>query len=198
MSKISDYQFEQQVRDLQQQGKSIRKIAEILNKQIPTDDEPISEMAVSRWIRADKKQLPMIKVKSDSSSADIADTLTSTGVQASEDVNPYEETIKLINDCDYQIEILKKRIEKEALITVGDNKKNGNADPQGLLAQYISRKQSLLNDIASYQKDLSNYAKVKETLKIVYDVLKEVSPESYEQFKKEVRDRQGLTNMLKS
>ena len=196
MSKISDYQFEQQVRDLQQQGKSIRKIAEILNKQIPTDDEPISEMAVSRWIRADKKQLPMIKVKQEIS--DTADTLTSTGVQASEDVNPYEETIKLINDCDYQIEILKKRIEKEALITVGENKKNGNADPQGLLAQYISRKQSLLNDIASYQKDLSNYAKVKETLKIVYDVLKEVSPESYELFKNEVRDRQGLTNMLKS
>lgn len=197
MSKISDYQFEQQVRDLQAQGKSIRKIAEILNKQIPTDDEPISEMAVSRWLRADKKQLPMIKIETSRKEiADIADTLNSTGVQASEDVNPYEETIRLINDCDYQIEILKKRIEKEALITLGDNKKS-STDPQSLLAQYIARKQSLLNDIASYQKDLSNYAKVKETLKIVYDVLREVSPESYELFKKEVQAKQGLTNMIR-
>lgn len=196
MSKISDYQFEQQVRELQQQGKSIRKIAEILNKQIPTDDEPISEMAVSRWLRADKKQLPMIEVKQ-TSLADATDSLTATGVQASEDVNPYEETIRLINDCDYQIEILKKRIEREAMITLGDGAKKSSTDPQALLAQYISRKQSLLNDIATYQKDLSNYAKVKETLKIVYDVLKEVSPESYEQFKKEVRDKQSLVNLTK-
>lgn len=196
MSKISDYQFEQQVRELQQQGKSIRKIAEILNKQIPTDDEPISEMAVSRWLKADKKQLPMIKVETSQDTSDIADTLNSTGVQASEDVNPYEETIRLINDCDYQIEILKKRIEREASITLGDSKK-GSIDPQSLLAQYIARKQSLLNDIASYQKDLSNYAKVKETLKIVYDVLREVSPESYELFKKEVQAKQGLSNMIR-
>ena len=196
MSKISDYQFEQQVRELQQQGKSIRKIAEILNKQIPTDDEPISEMAVSRWLRADKKQLPMIEVKQ-TSLADTTDSLTATGVQASEDVNPYEETIRLINDCDYQIVILKKHIEREAMITLGDGAKKGSTDPQALLAQYISRKQSLLNDIATYQKDLSNYAKVKETLKIVYDVLKEVSPESYEQFKKEVRDKQSLVNLTK-
>ena len=195
MSKISDYRFESQVRELQAQGKSIRKIAELLNKQIPADDEPISEMAVSRWLRADKKQLPMIEIKQEITSADTVDSLNSTGVQASEDVNPYEETIRLINDCDYQIETLKKRIEKEALVT-GIPKKS-STDPQGLLAQYIARKQSLLQDIAMYQKDLSNYAKVKETLKIVYDVLKQVSPESYELFKVEVRERQGLTNMLK-
>lgn len=197
MSKISDYQFEKQVRDLQAQGKSIRKIAEILNKQIPADDEPISEMAVSRWIRADKKQLPMINVPDKAvDESDNPESLTIAGVQASEDVNPYEETIKLINDCDYQIEILKKRVERTAMVNIGDSKKS-SIDPQSLLAQYISRKQSLLQDIAMYQKDLSNYAKVKETLKIVFDTLKEVSPESYEQFKKEVRDKQGITNIMR-
>ena len=56
MSKISDYQLEKIVRDMHNEGKSIRSIAQFLNTQIPKDDEPISEMAVSRWLRADKKQ----------------------------------------------------------------------------------------------------------------------------------------------
>ena len=102
MSKISDYQLEKIVRDMHNEGKSIRSIAQFLNTQIPKDDEPISEMAVSRWLRADKKQLPMINVDNKPTN--------DNGVEDSEDVNPYLETVKLIEDCDYQIEILKKRI----------------------------------------------------------------------------------------
>ena len=94
MSKISDYQLEKIVRDMHNEGKSIRSIAQFLNTQIPKDDEPISEMAVSRWLRADKKQLPMVSVDNKPTN--------DNGVEDSEDVNPYLETVKLIEDCNYQ------------------------------------------------------------------------------------------------
>ena len=44
MSKISDYQLEKIVRDMHNEGKSIRSIAQFLNTQIPKDDEQIKAM----------------------------------------------------------------------------------------------------------------------------------------------------------
>lgn len=193
MSKISDYKFDEIVREMYRQGKSMRSIAKILNEQIPQDDEPISEMAVSRWIRADKKQLPMLQVEQNS----LPDKLNVNGVEESEDVNPYEETLKLINDCDYQIDILKTQI--EAITKFGrqpTNDKKGD-NPQSLLQNYIARKQSLLADIANYQKDMASYAQVKETLKLVFDTLQKVAPDAYEAFKSEIVTKQQIKNIMK-
>lgn len=184
MSKISDYKFDKLVRDMYKEGKSIRKIAIELNKLIPTDDEPISEMAVSRWLRADKKQLPMLTVENG---------LSQNGVDEHEDVNPYVETLKLVEDCDFQIESLKKAIEQKRLLNLNPK----SADPLVMLQNFIARKQSLLADIAGYQKDMASYAQVKETLKIVFNTLKDVSPEAYEQFKKEIIEKQQLKNLLR-
>lgn len=192
MSKISDYKFENQVRQLRAEGKSNRRIADILNQQIPKEDEPISEMAIIRWLKADKATLPLLTT-GDAVAEYTADRLNERGVQESEDVNPYDEAIKLINDCDFQIEALKKRIEKSPLL--GNSR--GNTDPQSLLVQYIARKQSLLADVASYQKDLASFVQVKETLKLVFDTLKSVSPESYEQFKKEIVEKQNIKNLVR-
>lgn len=191
MSKISDYKFEQTVRQMYKEGKSLRSIAQFLNTQIPKDDEPISEMAVSRWIRADKKQLPIISVENP------VEATNNNGVEESEDVNPYLETVKLIDDCDYQIEILKKRIELKKDNAGLELLKKGATDPQVLLQNFIARKQALLADIAAYQKEMASFAQVKEALKIVFDVLQKVSPEAYEQFKKEIVEKQQIKNLMR-
>ena len=189
MSKISDYQLEKIVRDMHNEGKSIISIAQFLNTQIPKDDEPISEMAVSRWLRADKKQLPMVSVDNKPTN--------DNGVEDSEDVNPYLETVKLIEDCDYQIEILKKSIELKKDNAGLELLKKGATDPQVLLQNFIARKQALLADIANYQKEMASFAQVKEALKIVFDTLQKVSPEAYEQFKKEIVEKQHIKNLMR-
>lgn len=195
MSKISDYKFEKLVREMYANGKSMRSITRELNALIPQDDEPISEMAVSRWLRADKKQLPMVESTN-------TPKLSDNGVEESEDINPYLETLKLVDDCDYQIEILKKQIEKATKFTqsnsdnsLASNKKGEN--PQSLLISFLTRKQSLLADIANYQKEMASFAQVKETLKIVFDTLQKVSPEAYEQFKKEIIEKQQIKNLVR-
>ena len=195
MSKISDYKFEKLVSEMYANGKSMRSITRELNALIPQDDEPISEMAVSRWLRADKKQLPMVESTN-------TPKLSDNGVEESEDINPYLETLKLVDDCDYQIEILKKQIEKATKFTqsnsdnsLASNKKGEN--PQSLLISFLTRKQSLLADIANYQKEMASFAQVKETLKIVFDTLQKVSPEAYEQFKKEIIEKQQIKNLVR-
>lgn len=190
MSKIGDYKLEQVVRDLRAEGKSIQKIANTLNQLIPQDEEPISAMAVSRWLRAEQEKggsLPMINVNNPV-------TLNQNNVDAAEDVNPYDETLKLIEDCDLQIDKLKYRIEASPLLPA---KAPNGADPASLLAQYIARKQSLLADIAGYQKDIASYGEVKEMLRLVTDTLKEVSPEAYELFKKKITEKHTLKSIIK-
>lgn len=190
MSKISDYKFEELVLEMRARGLSTRKIAESLNAKIPQDDEPISEMAVFRWLKSNehKARLPIID-----NSNPITITEEEGKVDEEDNVNPYIECLKLVNDCDYQIELLKKRIE---MVRLQPHLKD-RVDPQSVLANYIARKQALLADVAKYQKELASFTQVQETLKMVFNTLQKVSPEAYEQFKKEITEQQAIRSILK-
>lgn len=186
MSKIKDYGFEQDVLELRAKGYSYRVIADTLNSKIPDGDEPMSEMVISRFLKAHKeiKYVPVIDDES----------LSPNGVDKSDDVNPYEETIKLINDCDLQIELLKRRIEP-----IRTGKALSTLDHQNLdkLHQYIARKQSLLSDIAKFQKEMTSFSEVKEMMRIVYDCMMVAAPEAYELFKQKVAERQNMKTIMK-
>lgn len=190
MSKIEDYKFEALVVEMRGQGKSLRAIADKLNSKIPETDEPISEMAVSRWLKANKDIQYLPIVDEPSTPMNIGER----GLEKSEDINPYEEIVRLVTDCDLQIELLKRRVEpiKKGLPLT-------NMDIQNLtkLHEYIARKQALLADIAKYQKDMASFSNVREMMKLVYDSLQEVSPEAYEKFKLKVAEKQSIKNILK-
>ena len=186
MSKIDDYGFGNLVLNLRKQNISYRIIADTLNGKIPVGDEPISEMAIFRWVRANgkKEQLPMI----------VEEEKSVNGIDKSDDINPYEEVVKLVNDCDLQIELLKKRIEP-----IRRNKELSKIDLDNLdkLHQYIARKQSLLTDVAKYQKEMTSFAEVKDMMKIVYECLMQSAPEAYELFKQKVAERQNMKTIMK-
>ena len=107
--------------------------------------------------------------------------------------------IKYINDFEYEFKII---YEIEDVEMKKDNAglellKKGATDPQVLLQNFIARKQALLADIANYQKEMASFAQVKEALKIVFDTLQKVSPEAYEQFKKEIVEKQHIKNLMR-
>lgn len=196
MSKIDDYGFGKKVLDLRAKGKSMRLIADELNILIPIEDEPISEMAVSRYLKAYEKKtgeaLPMVTLESKLSLPEVNEN----GVDKAEDINPYDEVLKLVNDCDLQIETLKRRIEP---MRRNRNKALDKFDLENLdrLHKFISQKQSLLGEVAKYQKDMSSFAEVKEMMKIVYECMMLVAPEAYELFKQKVAERQNMRTLMK-
>lgn len=192
MSKIDDYGFGDLVLKLRASGYSYRKIADELLIKIPLSDEPISEMAISRWLKSRKQQeerqnLPMLEPDKE---------LTANGVEKSEEINPYEEVLKLVNDCDLQIETLKRKIEP---VRRNNNKVINKMDLDNMdkLHQYIARKQSLLADVAKYQKEMTSFSEVKDMMKIVYECMMIAAPEAYELFKQKVAEKQTMRTIMK-
>lgn len=200
MSKIEDYKLVDVVVRLHRQGKSQVAIASELNKMIPKDEEPISNMAVARWLKANNEMLnylekaidsPLEQRKLNSTPMFISNQ---NGVEASIDVNPYEETLKLIDDCDIQIETLRRRIDN---VKRASDNQTIDQDSMKLLSQFIARKQTLLADIAQYQKEMASFANVQIMVKMVYEALKETSPEALEKFKEKIIKKQNIVNMFR-
>lgn len=190
-SKIVEYHLEDTVMKLLHEGKSINKIAQILNESyMPSVGDSVSEMAVRRWVdvhaksngqlvNTNKFNLPSFK---------------QAQVDIDEDVNPYSEILRLIENCDNQIMVLTNQLDMLrnnhdiAIIKLQNQTRD-------LLNTYLIRKQSLLADVHKYQKDMSSFSNIKEKLQIIYNIMQEVSPEAYEVFKKRLGEQYALTNM---
>ncbi len=190
-SKVVEYHLEDTVINLLNEGKSVNKIAQILNENyMPSLGDTISEMAVRRWVDVHAKANGKLVVKSQFN----LPSFKQTQVEVDEDVNPYSETLRLIENCDNQIMVLTSQLDMLrnnhdiAVIKLQNQTRD-------LLNTYITRKQSLLSDIHKYQKDMSSFSNVKEKLQIIYNIMQEVSPESYEVFKKRVGEQYALTSM---
>ena len=190
-SKVVEYHLEDTVINLLNEGKSVNKIAQILNENyMPSLGDTISEMAVRRWVDVHAKANGKLVVKSQFN----LPSFKQTQVEVDEDVNPYSETLRLIENCDNQIMVLTNQLDMLrnnhdiAVIKLQNQTRD-------LLNTYITRKQSLLSDIHKYQKDMSSFSNVKEKLQIIYNIMQEVSPESYEVFKKRVGEQYALTSM---
>ena len=190
-SKVVEYHLEDTVINLLNEGKSVNKIAQILNENyMPSLGDTISEMAVRRWVDVHAKANGKLVVKSQFN----LPSFKQTQVEVDEDVNPYSETLRLIENCDNQIMVLTNQLDmlrNNHDITV-IKLQNQTRD---LLNTYITRKQSLLSDIHKYQKDMSSFSNVKEKMQIIYNIMQEVSPESYEVFKKRVGEQYALTSI---
>lgn len=190
-SKVVEYHLEDTVINLLNEGKSVNKIAQILNeKYMPSLGDTISEMAVRRWVDVHAKANGKLVVKTQFN----LPSFKQTQVEVDEDVNPYGETLRLIENCDNQIMVLTNQLDMLrnnhdiAVIKLQNQTRD-------LLNTYITRKQSLLSDIHKYQKDMSSFSNVKEKLQIIYNIMQEVSPESYEVFKKRVGEQYALTTI---
>lgn len=190
-SKVVEYHLEDTVINLLNEGKSVNKIAQILNENyMPSLGDTISEMAVRRWVDVHAKANGKLVVKSQFN----LPSFKQTQVEVDEDVNPYSETLRLIENCDNQIMVLTSQLDMLrnnhdiAVIKLQNQTRD-------LLNTYITRKQSLLSDIHKYQKDMSSFSNVKEKMQIIYNIMQEVSPESYEVFKKRVGEQYALTSM---
>lgn len=190
-SKVVEYHLEDTVINLLNEGKSVNKIAQILNENyMPSLGDTISEMAVRRWVDVHAKANGKLVVKSQFN----LPSFKQTQVEVDEDVNPYSETLRLIENCDNQIMVLTNQLDMLrnnhdiAVIKLQNQTRD-------LLNTYITRKQSLLSDIHKYQKDMSSFSNVKEKMQIIYNIMQEVSPESYEVFKKRVGEQYALTSM---
>ena len=157
---------------------------------MPSLGDTISEMAVRRWVDVHAKANGKLVVKSQFN----LPSFKQTQVEVDEDVNPYSETLRLIENCDNQIMVLTNQLDMLrnnhdiAVIKLQNQTRD-------LLNTYITRKQSLLSDIHKYQKDMSSFSNVKEKMQIIYNIMQEVSPESYEVFKKRVGEQYALTSM---
>ena len=190
-SKVVEYHLEDTVINLLNEGKSVNKIAQILNENyMPSLGDTISEMAVRRWVDVHAKANGKLVVKSQFN----LPSFKQTQVEVDEDANPYSETLRLIENCDNQIMVLTNQLDMLrnnhdiAVIKLQNQTRD-------LLNTYITRKQSLLSDIHKYQKDMSSFSNVKEKMQIIYNIMQEVSPESYEVFKKRVGEQYALTSM---
>lgn len=190
-SKVVEYHLEDTVINLLNEGKSVNKIAQILNENyMPSLGDTISEMAVRRWVDVHAKANGKLVVKSQFN----LPSFKQAQVEVDEDVNPYSETLRLIENCDNQIMVLTNQLDMLrnnhdiAVIKLQNQTRD-------LLNTYITRKQSLLSDIHKYQKDMSSFSNVKEKMQIIYNIMQEVSPESYEVFKKRVGEQYALTSM---
>lgn len=190
-SKVVEYHLEDTVINLLNEGKSVNKIAQILNENyMPSLGDTISEMAVRRWVDVHAKANGKLVVKNQFN----LPSFKQTQVEVDEDVNPYSETLRLIENCDNQIMVLTSQLDMLrnnhdiAVIKLQNQTRD-------LLNTYITRKQSLLSDIHKYQKDMSSFSNVKEKMQIIYNIMQEVSPESYEVFKKRVGEQYALTSM---
>lgn len=190
-SKVVEYHLEDTVINLLNEGKSVNKIAQILNENyMPSLGDTISEMAVRRWVDVHAKANGKLVVKSQFN----LPSFKQTQVEVDEDVNPYSETLRLIENCDNQIMVLTNQLDMLrnnhdiAVIKLQNQTRD-------LLNTYITRKQSLLSDIHKYQKDMSSFSNVKEKMQIIYNIMQEVSPESYEVFKKRVGEQYALTSI---
>lgn len=197
MSKIDDYKFGEIVMKFREEGKSYEYIAKTLNEAyLPQDEERISVMAVQRWCKKyteAQNSKALVKRTSKEMIESAVNNLPTREVD-DENINPYQELSYLVNDCDLQIEILKKRISlnQNTALTSKADQENMN-----LLANYIARKQSLLNDVAKCQKEMATYDEVQQILKIVVETLQKVSPEAYQDFKKQVSDKMIIKQILK-
>ena len=118
----------------------------------------------------------------------------SANVQQDEEINPYTETCRLIEDCDVQIDTIKARLQATKKATVGSKYE---LDNMGLLANLISRKQSLLKDVALYQKDLANIDNVKKMMKIMVELMKQEAPDAYNTFKERLVKEVKFQTLLK-
>ena len=190
-SKVVEYHLEDTVINLLNEGKSVNKIAQILNENyMPSLGDTISEMAVRRWVDVHAKANGKLVVKSQFN----LPSFKQAQVEVDEDVNPYSETLRLIENCDNQIMVLTNQLDMLrnnhdiAVIKLQNQTRD-------LLNTYITRKQSLLSDIHKYQKDMSSFSNVKEKMQIIYNIMQEVSPESYEVFKKRVGEQYALTSI---
>lgn len=197
MSKIDDYKFNEVVIRLRAEGKSYEYIAKTLNDlYLPQDEERISVMAVQRWCKkyTEAQNAKSLTKRTSKEMIESAVNNLPTREIDDENINPYQELSYLVNDCDLQIEILKKRISlnQDTALTSKADQENMN-----LLANYIARKQSLLNDVAKCQKEMATYDEVQQILKIVVETLQKVSPEAYQDFKKQVSDKMIIKQILK-
>ncbi len=188
-SKIEEYGLSEIAVQLFREGLSYGKVAEALNQQLPEGEEPISKMAVHRWRKADgneeKIRSLVLADQNNSVSGDVAQD---------EAVNPYLETCKLVEDCDVQIDTIKNRLKALSKSTVGGKLESDNI---ALLANLIGRKQSLLKDVAIYQKDMASYNSVRQMMKIMVEVMKQEAPDAYKTFKERIANEVAFQAMLK-
>ena len=188
-SKIEEYGLTDTAIQMFREGQSFGKIAAALNTMLPEGAEPVSTMAVYRL-----RKNPVIdsKVKE----LLLADSVgsVSANVQQDEEINPYIETCRLIEDCDVQIDTIKARLQATKKATVGSKYE---LDNMGLLANLISRKQSLLKDVALYQKDLANIDNVKKMMKIMVELMKQEAPDAYNTFKERLVKEVKFQTLLK-
>lgn len=199
-NKIDSYGLRDVVLSLHNAGKSQRQITKFINSKIPKDDEPISEMAVYRYLKAERQiaeatQPALIEQgKQEVVLTDEQAMKSATGVDLADEVNTYEETLKLIGDCDFQIESLKLKLESckdSKFLTKMD------LDNMDRLDKFIARKQSLLSEVTKLQAEMAKYEQIKEAMKILYEAIQEISPESYELFKRRVAEKQNKKSLFK-
>lgn len=188
-SKIEEYGLSEIAIQLFREGLSYGKVAKALNEQLPEGEEPISVMAVHRWRKAgdneEKIRSLILADENNSVSADVAQD---------EAVNPYVETCKLVEDCDVQIDTVKSRLKALSKVKVGSKLENENIT---LLATLIGRKQSLLKDVAIYQKDMASYNSVRQMMKVMVEVIKQENPDAYKRFKERIANEVAFQAMLK-
>lgn len=188
-SKIEEYGLSELAIQLFRDGLTYGAVQKTLNENLPPGAEPISLMAVHRWRKAgdnDDKIKSLIL-------ADQAGSVTADMTEA-EDVNPYGETCKLVEDCDVQIDTLKRRLEAYRSLKQGTKQEQ---EAIVLLANLIGRKQSLLKDVAIYQKDLASFNSVKQMMKVMVEVMKQEAPDAYARFKERVASEVSFQAMLK-
>lgn len=188
-SKIEEYGLADVAVQLFREGLSYGRVAAALNEQLPPDEEPISVMAVHRWRKAEgneeKIRSLILADENNSVSADVA---------KDEAVNPYLETCKLVEDCDVQIDTIKNRLKALAKAKTGGKLETDNIT---LLANLIGRKQSLLKDVAIYQKDMASYNSVRQMMKVMVEVMKQEAPDAYNRFRERIANEVAFQAMLK-
>lgn len=192
MSRIVELGLVEVVNNLRQQF-PVNRIAKIVNeKYLPEGEEPISAMAFHRYFK---------------SHAPISLSDTTGGITTNEEVDPYDEMKSLSETMDNRIETLSEQIRlieqsAKANNDIPENKKIELAKDSAycaavkLLELLVSRKQSLLNDIARYQAELGTYANIREILKIMIGTLKQYNG-AYESFKQMISANKDLKALCK-
>lgn len=190
-SKVVEYHLEDTITKLFQEGMSINKITQIINeKYLPSQGDTISDQAIRKWVDINVRNRDLTTTKQNTNLPSFAQTQ----VTADEDVNPYTETLQLIEVCDNQIMILNKILNDERNNTDEKVIRSSNQTRE-LLATYVAKKQSLLSDVAKYQKDMSSFTNIKERMQLVYKVLRDVSPDAYDEFRRRLGDSFSLRGL---
>lgn len=170
---------------------SINRVCKIINeKYLPEGENPISHMTFQRFFKNLEKH-PIATVNNEITSA------------SEDEVNPYDEMKSLAETIDLRIDALDEEI--KALDELRKSKSDLGSVPKwmetynqkvSLLEKLVARKQSLLNDIGSYQKEIATYQNMKEVIRIMVDTLKSY-PGAYDTFKQQLEGNTKLINLCK-